>query len=205
MVLCMSGSTGIQGESQVTFSDKDPLLNGPPKFESSNCFALESFSMNLQSPPDDSSVSKTAPAAVVAQDKSGKVTASSSLQLKKGTHWQPANLNPVQCTRQLDITSPLLFNQCALQAGPWTFPFGAIIRRKVVGGGLQNVAQGGHLMTYVRIDFVGVQVISVSWSSDDEGIKETFSFVCAKASVQYRQQMHTGKVSTPLPPGVWTG
>jgi type VI protein secretion system component Hcp len=133
------------------------------------------------------------------------LTASSSLKLKKGTQWQPANLNAISCSRQVDATSPVIFNECAQPGGPTSFPFAAIIRRKVVGGGIQHVSEGGQLMTYLRIDFEGVQIINVNWDSDDEGVKERFDFVCSKATVQYRQQVHTGKVNTPLPPGIWQG
>jgi type VI protein secretion system component Hcp len=206
MVLCKSaGGPGIQGESQVIFSDKDTLLSGPPKFESGYCFALESFSMPLASPPDDSAVAKSPPPGVLVQNAAGQITASSQRRMKKGAHYQPANLNAISCTRQFDATSPTLFLECANPPGPTVFPKAAIIRRKVGGGGVQNVAQEGHLMTYIRIDFEGVQIIEVSWDSNDDGVKETFQFVCTKASVQYRQQMHTGKVNTPLPPGVWQG
>ena len=205
MVLCKSGASGIPGESQVVFSEKDTMLAGPPKFESGKCFVLDGFSMPLACPPDDSAAAKSPPPALLALNKSGQLTASSSLKLKKGTQWQPANLNAISCSRQVDATSPVLFNECAQPGGPTSFPFAAIIRRKVVGGGLQNVSQGGHLMTYLRIDFEGVQIINVNWDSDDEGVKERFDFVCSKATVQYRQQMHTGKVSTPLPPGIWQG
>ena len=145
------------------------------------------------------------PPALIAQSKSGQITASSSLRLKKGTQWQPANLNPISCSRQVDATSPQLFNECAQPGGPTSFPFAAIIRRKLVGGGLQHASESGHLMTYLRIDFEGVQIINVNWESEDDEVKERFDFVCSKATVQYRQQMHTGKVSTPLPPGIWQG
>ena len=59
-------------------------------------------------------------------------------------------------------------------------------------------------MSYVRIDFFNVVITELSWNSEDDGVKETFQFVCDEAHVHYRQQIHTGEVTTKqLPPGKW--
>jgi len=208
MLLVQSGSSGIQAESLTALAPSDKLLigTGPyPSFEQHKFFELDSFSMNLAAQPSDTTEDKKG--AKVDVHVGNKVSGSSGHQVGRGAIWLPANLNPITCTRQVTAVSPVLFQECG-KGTP--FPFAAIVRRKVVGGGQQNLHQqmrdqnSTHLMSFMRIDFSSVLLTAVSWSSDEDGVKETLSFVCDKAEVLYRQQTQTGGVgSKQIPPGIW--
>jgi type VI protein secretion system component Hcp len=202
MVLCRSAGSGIPAESQTVLDSSDTLL-GPPrgwptKFEAGKFFELESFSMNVQAEPSDTQEEQKTTQVVVTTGH--KPSTTTPKKIGRGTKWNPGMLNPISCTRQVDTASPVLFQECGKAT---EFAYAAIVRRKVIGGGLQSRNQDTYLMSYLRIDFKDVVIVELGWNSQDDGVKETFQFVCSKASVLYRQQLHTGKVSTPLPPGDW--
>jgi type VI protein secretion system component Hcp len=200
MVLVKSGSSGIAADSMAALGSADPMLTGPPKFEKGKFFELENFSLALMAQPHDADDDnkKQGPINIHVGNKS---TSSSGERFGRNVKWLPANLNPISCTRQLDSASPVLFEDCG-KGTPYLQA--AIVRRKVVGGGMQNLDANSHLMSYVRLDFTDVVITNLSWSNDDDGIKESFQFVCAKAEVHFRQQSQTGTVtSKQLPPGIW--
>jgi type VI protein secretion system component Hcp len=201
MVLCKSAGSGIPAESQTQLGASDKMLHGagpwPTNFEAGKFFELDSFSMHVQAEPSDSAEEKKGTNIVITTG--AKPATSMPKKLGKTTTWQAGMLNPISCSRQIDTASPVLFQECG-KATP--FAFAAIVRRKVIGGGLQN-QQDTVLMSYMRIDFKDVVIIDLTWNSADDGVKETFQFVCSMASVQYRQQLATGKVTAPLPPGIW--
>lgn len=209
MLLVKSGSSGIQAESQTFLNSQDKLLTGTgpyPSFEEQKFFELDSFQMNLEAQPGDTSEDKKG-AKVDVHLAGGRTTSSSGHKVGRGAMWLPANLNPITCTRQVTAVSPMLFEECG-KGTP--FLFAAIVRRKVVGGGQQRTQQqlhdhaSTHLMSFMRIDFTTVLINEVSWTSDEDGVKETLRFVCDKAEVLYRQQTQTGGVgSKQIPPGTW--
>lgn len=207
LMMLVKGGSSLSGESQTLLGSRDQLLKGPPKFEEGKFFDLENFSFTLAAQPSDSGdASKQAP--YVAVFAGGNRPATAVGQRHGPTSkWNPAHLDRVSCTRQVDHASPVLFQECGLGT---VFDSASVVRRKVIGGGLSTLASRNkddhtnHLMTYVRIDFFKVTITEVGWNSEDDGVRETLQFVCDEAHVYYRQQMHTGDVQAkPRPPGKW--
>jgi type VI protein secretion system component Hcp len=203
LMVLVKGGTAISGEAQADFSGHDPLLKAsadgkwPTKFEATKIFSLDSFSLNIQAEQSDAPDAKNATGitAVV-----GNKVQSVSTARKPGrnTTWKPGMLGQISCTRNFDVTSSVLFEDCG-NATP--YDFAAIVQRKVMGQ--QHPSKVHALMSYVRLDFKKVVIVEVSWSAQDDGIKETFQFVADEAAVQYRQQLHSGDFHAALPSNTW--
>jgi len=100
--------------------------------------------------------------------------------------------NPFSITRNIDISSPVLFqNACA--GTPY----------QDVGLGLRKSAGGnvsGSFFLYFIFKLVAVKTIS--WAHDDESPKETTTFQYGGLIIRYGQQDPSGKIG-PLKTGGW--
>jgi type VI protein secretion system component Hcp len=187
------GGPALPAESQTLLSSADKMLDGPPKFEKGKFFELESFTTTLQAQPGDSQQDGSQTQLVA-----GKGPVRAVRQITRDTTYMAGILQPITCTRQIDHASPVLFSE----VGKRVFPKAAIVRRKATGGAPK--ADGSNQMGYFRLDFEELQIIEVTWTSDEDGVKESFQFVCKKATALYRQQTHTGSVvDKQFPPGIW--
>ena len=102
------------------------------------------------------------------------------------------DLEPVQFSKQMDITSITLFEAAA---NCRVFDSAIIIKRRGVGLNL--------LRTYLQIRFTDVLITDFNWEEDDVP-KETIKFVCRKAEVQYSMEQDSGEMSAPLPVQTWS-
>lgn len=201
MMLCQSGTTPMAAESQAILGTNDILLNLSPRFQNGGFFELDSFTMTVAAESSDPDAGKNAPPPKTSSSGSTTDATPPSRKIGRNTTWNPGMLSPITCVRQVDHSSPLLFQECGKAT---KFASAAIVRRKVVGGGLGSQNQDNFLMSYLRADFLDVVFIEVAWNSGEDGIKETLQFVCSKATVQYRQQVHTGSITSKnFPPGIW--
>ena len=103
-----------------------------------------------------------------------------------------SDLEPVQITKQLDLSSLKLFDICKSAT---LIDSATIIKRR--GGG------GDRLRTYMRIDFTEMLITDFGWQ-DDDVVKETFKFVCRKAQVTYSVANPDGTQRGAQKPGVWS-
>ena len=100
----------------------------------------------------------------------------------------PVEMEPFAFSRLMDISSPLLFQNC-FQTKP--FDSATIVKRK---RGIISAIDSRTALThvpYLRIDFKNVLLISVDWDGGDM-MKEKYKFVSRSVTVKYRQQNHDG-------------
>jgi type VI protein secretion system component Hcp len=104
----------------------------------------------------------------------------------------PADLQPVSFTRSIDASSSLLIQNCIDCV---SYDRATLIKRKAAGS-----AAAGEV--FLRLDFIGVMVIGVDWSNDDE-VEETCQFICRSVTISYRPQLPNGSLGAVVP-GFWS-
>lgn len=107
-------------------------------------------------------------------------------------HKYPADLQPVSFTRSIDASSSTLIQNCIDKV---SYDRATLIKRKAAGG-----PSAGEV--FLRLDFLGVLVISVDWSNDDE-VEETCQFICRSVTISYRPQLPDGSLGATVP-GFWS-
>jgi type VI protein secretion system component Hcp len=104
----------------------------------------------------------------------------------------PADLQPVSFTRSIDASSSVLMQNCIDCV---SYDRATLIKRKAAG----SKAAGE---VFLRLDFIGVLVIGVDWSNDDE-VEETCQFICRSVTISYRPQLPDGSLGAVVP-GFWS-
>ncbi len=104
----------------------------------------------------------------------------------------PVDLQPSSFTRPIDSASTTLMQDCI---DCFSYERASLIKRKAAGG-----AAAGEV--FLRIDFIGVLVINIDWSDDDE-VSETCHFISRSITISYRPQLPDGTLGAVVP-GFWS-
>ena len=104
----------------------------------------------------------------------------------------PGDLQPISFTRSIDVSSAGLLQSCI---DCRSYKRASLIKRKAAG----TLAAGE---VFLRLDFIGVLIISVQWSNDDE-VQETCEFICRSVCINYRPQLPDGTLGK-IVPGFWS-
>jgi type VI protein secretion system component Hcp len=107
-------------------------------------------------------------------------------------HKYPGDVQPISFTRSIDASSPILIQNCINKI---SYDSATLIKRKAAGG-----PAAGEV--FLRMDFLGVLVINVDWSNDDE-VEETCQFICRSVTISYRPQLPSGLLGATVP-GFWS-
>ena len=175
----------------------NPLLAG---FKKNYMFEIDRFSFRAGTSGDESGGqnaaknqpkplkgAKTPPtlAAVAAKGEYQAWRAGKSLQY-------PVDLQPSSFTRPIDSASTIMMQDCI---DCFSYERASLIKRKAAGG-----AAAGEV--FLRIDFIGVLVINIDWSDDDE-VSETCHFISRSITISYRPQLPDGTLGAVVP-GFWS-
>jgi type VI protein secretion system component Hcp len=193
-----------EGKADLSLGDSssNPLLNG---FKPGYVFEVDRFTFRAGILDDDNTTQTAASGGVTGQTGSRTSTpqqvATGSAQRTRGGYkgWRtgrkmkyPADLQPVSFTRSIDASSSLLIQNCI---DCITYDRASLIKRKSAGS--QSAGE-----VFLRLDFIGVLVIGVDWSNDDE-VEETCQFICRSVTISYRPQLPDGSLGA-IVPGFWS-
>ncbi len=216
MMLTIKG-TPVPAEGTAVIGSNDALSKGfvpgtkDNKWQG-NFFAVTDYDFNIKLQPDtdnDPAVIAKKQAETLKlmkqqlneQQKGGKGgSGSNSLEFARfmdmppgGTlRAYPSSLEPVEITKQLDVTSLRLVDACTKST---TFDSAVLIKRR--GGGSATLG------TYLRFDFTDLLITALHWEEDDV-VTEKVTFVCRKVEVQYRVELPNGDMGAPLPKQTWS-
>jgi type VI protein secretion system component Hcp len=210
MMFVISGSTCVAGESETAINTShDPLLTGPGgTFKAGFFFEVQDFDFGLGLQDEDSAADPANAVAAMLQAHGAAANAKGQAAAPKlakprfgkwvngdNSITYPATLDAISFGKQLDVTSPVLFEMCGQSK---SFASAVLVRRRV-GGGSGTVP---HLMSFLRIDFTKVLVTDVDWDSGDDSVKEKVKFICRSVKVQYAPQTNIG-THKPAVTGDW--
>lgn len=103
----------------------------------------------------------------------------------------PIDVQPVSFTRDIDRGSQIMMQNCI---DCTRYDSATLIKRKAAGG----IAAGE---VFLRLDFVGVLVIGIDWSNEEE-IEETTEFICRSVTINYKPQLPDGSLGAVVQ-GFW--
>ncbi len=106
---------------------------------------------------------------------------------KNSTTKYPVDMKPMEFSRSIDISSPILLDYCIKRR---IFKSCSLIKRKAAGG-----PASGEI--FLRFDFKTVLIKSIDWDND-EPIKETCEFVCRAVTINYLPQLPDGTLGAPI-------
>lgn len=203
MMIIDSDGKGVPAECQTVLAtgrDKDPLMT---EFQAGQFCEITDFDVGINvEDRDDSGESG-------GKDKD-KDKEKSKSKTSKFTRWMsmpigsfsgdadatggyPVDLDSVSCSRQMDSASPVLLTACSQKR---SFKKIIIVKRKDIGSNVGPQA-------YLRFEFADVLVIGISWENGVT-VKEKCKFICRQLVMQYRPQLHAGKLDAVSKPGQWT-
>lgn len=104
----------------------------------------------------------------------------------------PISVQPISFTRAIDRSSTTLLDFCINSV---TLDSATLVKRKAAGGKVAGEP-------YLRLDFTGVLITNVSWTSGDP-VKETTKFISRAITVRYRPQLPDGSLGAPRH-GFWS-
>ena len=196
MKFMRSPGSHIVGESTTdisTLGKNNPLLMD---FKPGFMFEISRFTFKAGTSPNEA----TTPQANN-QQQQGKNKASAASIAQSGGYksWRsgksttyPVDLQPVSITRPIDISSPILMQDCI---DCISYDSATLIKRKSAG-----TDSAGEV--FLRVDFVGVLIIGIDWSNDDE-VEEDCQFICRSVTISYRPQLPDGRLGA-TKSGFWS-
>jgi type VI protein secretion system component Hcp len=195
LMMFVSGGQPISAECGASIDTKDTdMMTG---FQAGKYFEIDDFELGIDLTDTDSAAAQTGNKQDQQTGKDKKTTAKFSkwvqglnVAVSQGSNSQlfPVEMEPFAFSRLMDISSPLLFQNC-FQTKP--FDSATIVKRK---RGIISAIDSRTALThvpYLRIDFKNVLLISVDWDGGDM-MKEKYKFVSRSVTVKYRQQNHDG-------------
>jgi type VI protein secretion system component Hcp len=195
MFLPHKGGHPVPAESRTNLlADGRPgsgLLTG---FKPGHIFEIDKFTFKAGTSDDSSNGG-----ADKGKDKADKKK-SASTSVKGGyqawragkAHKYPVDLQPVSFTRSIDSASLILLQNCI---DCESYHSATLVKRRAVGSEAASEP-------FLRFDFVGVLVVSMDWSNDDE-VEETCQFICRSVTISYRPQLPDGSLGA-IVPGFWS-
>lgn len=106
---------------------------------------------------------------------------------KNSTAKYPVDMKPMEFSRSVDLTSPILLDYCIKRR---IFKSASLIKRKAAGS-----ASSGEI--FLRFDFKTVLISKIDWDND-EPIKETCEFVCRAVTINYLPQLPDGTLGASI-------
>jgi type VI protein secretion system component Hcp len=99
----------------------------------------------------------------------------------------PTQLHDVTFKKQVDAASPLLFLHCCTRR---KIKQATLLRRKTIGG----VGKEVHSETFLRLDFMEVQLSDIRWELGSDSVDEEVTLTCRGIKMIYRPQRKDGKL-----------
>jgi|HubBroStandDraft_4_1064222.scaffolds.fasta_scaffold43653_2 type VI protein secretion system component Hcp len=203
LMMMVSGGQPISAESTATIDTvaNDILMKDfkPKKF-----FEIEDFDLGIDLNDTDSTATQT----TNQQNQQGNQRGNNKSSSARFSKWvqglavtaghgansqlYPVQMEPFGFTKQMDCSSPVLFQNCFQ-----TKPFDSVVvvkRKRGIVQGLTRDTSYVHV-PYLRLEFTGVLLISADWDGSDQ-MKEKYKFVSQTLVVQYRQQNLDGSRGT---------
>jgi type VI protein secretion system component Hcp len=202
LMMLVSGGQPISAESMATIDPKDTdMMTG---FQVGKFFEIEDFDLGIDLNDTDSTATQT----TNQQNQQGNQRGNNKSSSARFSKWvqglavtaghgansqlYPVQMEPFGFTKQMDCSSPVLFQNCFQ-----TKPFDSVVvvkRKRGIVQGLTRDTSYVHV-PYLRLEFTGVLLISADWDGSDQ-MKEKYKFVSQTLVVQYRQQNLDGSRGT---------
>jgi type VI protein secretion system component Hcp len=174
----------VAGESRSVANTKDELTSD---FAFGNYVEIEDFDFGISLSDRDSSSGPSGESQNRKEKYEGKFTKfiqGEGPPANGQSRIYPVTFDEVSITRQLDKSSPGLFQTCFQTK---SLDRVTVVKRKSAGTG----ASVGHI-PYFRVDFDNVLVTDMGWSVSDDVVKEKLKFVYRSATMKYRPQNNDG-------------
>ena len=199
LMMMVSGGQPISAESTATIDTvaNDILMKDfkPKKF-----FEIEDFDLGIDLNDTDSTATQT----TNQQNQQGNQRGNNKSSSARFSKWvqglavtaghgansqlYPVQMEPFGFTKQMDCSSPVLFQNC-FQTKP--FDQAVVVKRKRGVNSAIDLGTSYVHVPYLRLEFTGVLLISADWDGGDQ-MKEKYKFVSQTVVVKYRQQKHDG-------------
>ncbi len=229
LMALFNGGTAIDGEGLADLDSGDPLMKD---FQAGKFFMLDDFDFDVgleDTDDDDDDKHAAAPPKAGHGHGSGQLQGQLNKFANATTHnahrktskkrfamWMrgkrdlasdayPVDIQPCGFTKQLDKTSPALFDACA-NSKPFTRAI--VVQRKTVGQAGQHSNKALFSHAFLRLEFTGVLLVGLTWDVEENGVKEKGKFVTRGIKVSYAQQAgdthsKTPGVLQPVKPAEW--
>lgn len=164
----------------------DPMLTG---FEKGRMFEITKFSFGADAAGKDDDADKARPrSGSAAAPVPGGAQGRGAAKPQKS----PSGIRNVTFSRNIDSASTILLQKCIDSV---SYDRVTLVKRRAVGGDATGEV-------FLRFDFVGVLVVNMDWSDDDE-VEESCEFIWRSVTIRYRPQLPDGSLGA-IVPAFWS-